>query len=805
MTNLDDIVKEFIVESNENLDQLDRDLVTLEKDPTSKEILAGIFRAIHTIKGTTGFLGFSKLESLAHAGENLLSRLREGALVVNPSITSVLLAMVDAVREMLSNIEATGSDGDGHYGALIESLTQLQTSGPKSEGRPGQTDAWPKRKQQKAPLRREDDESQASEQGPALGEILIKSGRVTEEQVALAVEQQMAGDPRRLGEILVAQGVLPSEEVVEALKAQTEIRSSALSSSNIRVDVGQLDKLMNLVAELVLVRNQILQFSTTQRDPAFLSASQRLNLITTGLQKGMMKTRMQPIDNIWSKLPRVVRDLAMSCGKRVRVEMEGKETELDRTIIEAIKDPLTHIVRNAVDHGIETPDRRVAAGKPAEGRLLLRAYPESGQVNIEISDDGAGLDLELVKRKAMERGLVTSEQAARMSDPETFNLLFLPGFSTAEKVSAVSGRGVGMDVVKTNIEKIGGAIEVHSAPGEGMSLRIKIPLTLAIIPALIVTSAGQCYAIPQMTVLELVRLEGEDVRKGIETIHGAPVYRLRGNLLPLVYLNQALRIGAAGNGNGMGAAEPANIVVLQADDRQFGLVVDEVNDTEEIVVRPLEKHAIGISTYADATIMGDDRTALILDVLDLAHHAGAVSEPRGSDLIGRKMPRIGETREDRQKLLLIQNADGGRMAIPLALVTRLEEFPGSAVERIGNQEVVHYRDNILPLIRVASLLPERRQKSRKAQANGAASGDGKIQVVIYTNEEFSVGLIVERIIDVVEENLSKQRPSSRRGVAASAVIQGRITEVLDVEKLIHASPAFLVTKPTLAGLDISDN
>ncbi|MGH7868690.1 MAG: chemotaxis protein CheA, partial [Candidatus Dormibacteraceae bacterium] len=367
---------------------------------------------------------------------------------------------------------------------------------------------------------------------------------MTDEQVARAVEQQLAGDPRRLGEILVAHGVLPSEEVLEALKAQKEIRSSALSSSNIRVDVGQLDKLMNLVSELVLVRNQILQLSATERDPAFLSASQRLNLITTGLQEGMMKTRMQPIDNIWSKLPRVVRDLAMSCGKRVRVEMEGQETELDRAIIEAIKDPLTHIVRNAVDHGIETPDRRLAAGKPAEGRLVLRAYPEGGQVNIEISDDGAGLDLDLVSRKAIEQGLITTEQASRMSEREAVNLIFLPGFSTAEKVTNVSGRGVGMDVVKTNIEKIGCTVDVRSTPGEGMSLRIKIPLTLAIIPALIVTSAGERYAIPQISLLELVRLEGEEARKGIETIHGRPVHRLRGNLLPLVYLNKALRMGA---------------------------------------------------------------------------------------------------------------------------------------------------------------------------------------------------------------------------------------------------------------------
>ncbi len=578
MGDMDDIVKDFLVESNENLDQLDRDLVTLEKDPTAREVLASIFRTIHTIKGATGFLGFSRLESVAHVGVNLLSSLRDGRLLLNAEITSALLAMVDAVRQMLVHIENTGQEGEGDYSSLIEDLTRLQMGEkkkkkslparvapqapdrveavPPAEVAPPSSDPLPvptaARTSPSAaePLPPPPDPAETEQKpgdSPAatlpLGEILVQSGVTTPEQIQEALALQHEGDARHIGEILVENGVAKPVAIQEALQGQAEARSSALSESNIRVDVGLLDKLMNLVGELVLARNQILQFSSTQQDSTFLNTTQRLNLITTELQEGVMKTRMQPIGNIWSKFPRVVRDLATGCGKHIRLEMEGKETELDKTLIEAIKDPLTHLVRNAVDHGVETPDKRVAAGKPAEGRLFLRAFHEGGQVNIEISDDGAGIDVERVKQKALAKSLITLDQASRMNDRELMNLIFLPGLSTAEKVTNVSGRGVGMDVVKTNIEKIGGTVDIQSRPGNGTTLKIKIPLTLAIIPALVVTSGGDRYAIPQVSLLELVRLEGEQARKGIEMIHGAPVYRLRGKLLPLAYLNEQLFVG----------------------------------------------------------------------------------------------------------------------------------------------------------------------------------------------------------------------------------------------------------------------
>ncbi|MGH9344624.1 MAG: chemotaxis protein CheW, partial [Terriglobia bacterium] len=766
MSDNDEIIKEFLIESTENLDQLDRDLVELEKDPASHETLSSIFRTIHTIKGTTGFLGFPKLESVAHSGESLLGRLREGKLSLTPAITSGLLAMVDAVREMLGTIEKAGTDGDGDYGSLIEVLNDLQAA--RNEPRPG-----------RAPARTEGSKAKASPEGaespeaPAtpipLGQILVKSGQVSEEELESALEAQKAGDPRHLGEILVERGSIPPFAVKNAIEEQKQAQVSTVAANTIRVDVGQLDKLMNLVGELVLARNQIMQFSATQQGTGILGASQRLNLVTTELQEGVMKTRMQPIDTVWNKLPRIVRDLAINCGKQVRVEMEGTETELDKTVIEAIKDPLTHVVRNSIDHGIESPENRLAAGKSAEGCLSLRAFHEGGQVIIQISDDGAGIHLDRVKQKAIERGLVTPEQAISMKEREALNLIFLPGFSTAAKVTNVSGRGVGMDVVRTNVEKIGGTVDVQSKTGHGTTLKIKIPLTLAIIPALIVTSAGDRYAIPQISLLELVRLEGDEARTGIESVHGAPVYRLRGNLLSLVYLNHELKLHAA-HQNGAAAQDVVNIVVLQADDRQFGLVVDEVNDTEEIVVKPLGQQLKGLPVYAGATIMGDGRVALILDVLGLAQRASIVSEARDRKRVEEEKAK--EQGSERQTFLLFKSPDDGRMVIPLSEVTRLEEFSRSAIEQSGNQQVVQYRGSILPLLRLSGIVEERRRRPRVLPPKQTQNGGDKVHVVVHTRNGRSVGLLVDRILDIVEDDLSSRRPSSRKGILGSVVIQG---------------------------------
>ncbi len=768
-----DIVQDFLVESYENLDRLDRELVGLEKNPHDRDALASVFRTIHTIKGTCGFLGFNKLEKVAHVGESLLTRLRDGQLTLNPELTTALLGMVDAVRQMLSNIETAGQEGERDDAKLIATLTRLQQP-PEAAAKSA-------------------DSEPAEAPAPRIGDILMERAGVAASEVHRAIELQAKGDPRHLGEILVEQGAARPADVVDALRIQQSSRGQGgASDSTIRVDVGLLDKVMNLAGELVLARNQVLQFTNRMKDTSFLAATQRLNLITTELQEQVMKIRMQPIGNIWSQFPRTVRDVALSCGKEVAIEMEGKETELDKTIIEAIKDPLTHLVRNSVDHGIELPEDRVKAGKDRTGSLILRAFHEGGQVNIEISDDGAGLNGERIRKKAVERAVITAEQAAHMPEREIFNLIFLPGFSTAEKVTNVSGRGVGMDVVKTNVEKIGGTVDVQSTLGRGTTVRVKIPLTLAIIPALVVTCGGDRYAIPQVSLLELVRLEADETGTGIELVHGAPVYRLRGRLLPLVYLSRELKLAA----DARPAAEKdgaINIVVLQADERQFGLVVDQINDTEEIVVKPLRKQLKTVKTFAGSSIMGDGKVALILDVLGLAQRANVVTETRDR-VLPEKATESAATAGEKQTFLLFAGPGDSRMAIPLSTLARLEEFPVAQVEMSGSQWVTQYRGQILPLIRLNVVLEERRNKLRALQAPPALDS-GPIQVLVLHHDGRSFGLVVERILDIVEDRADVRSAATRPAVLYSAVIGERITELLDIPAILQSAGVRFAGQP----------
>ncbi len=549
----------------------------------------------------------------------------------------------------------------------------------------------------------------------------------------------------------------------------------------IRVGVTLLDRLMNLVGELVLARNQLLQVAGNTEDAGLQAVSQRLNLIATELQGEVMKTRMQPIGNVWNKFPRTVRDLSHSCGKEVRLEMEGQDTELDRTIIEAIKDPLTHLVRNSMDHGIEAPEARKLAGKDATGVLKLRAFHEGGQVNIEITDDGAGLDGDRIRKKALERGLITAQQSAHMADRDVFNLIFLPGFSTAEKVTNVSGRGVGMDVVKTNVEKIGGLVDVQSTAGRGTTVRVKIPLTLAIIPALIVTCAGDRFAIPQVNLLELVRLESGEVGKGIEKVHGVPVHRLRGRLLPLVYLNRELRLPE----EDVSEDGAVNIVVLQADERQFGLIVDEINDSEEIVVKPLRKQLKTVKTFAGSSIMGDGRVALILDVMGLAQRASVIAETREDHGVAEKAV-LGAGAAEKRRYLLFAGPGDSRMAVPLDTLARLEELPASQVERAGTHWVAQYRGQILPLVNLEFALQERRRNRQQAKF-AANTSTAPLQVLVCHHEGRAVGLVVERILDIVEDAAELKYPASRPGVLYSTVIQEKVTELIDIPAILGSA------------------
>jgi two-component system chemotaxis sensor kinase CheA len=759
-----EIVKDFLVESYENLDRLDRDLVELEKKPQDHEALAGVFRTIHTIKGTCGFLGFGKLEKVAHVGENLLSRMRDGHLVLNPEITTALLGMVDAVRQMLKEIETTGADGDIDYAELREKLTRLLE--PAAEI------------QKKAPPAKK---AESPEVSPVV-EAAVQQPE-GDAEVQSGTRNQSNEATHSVARLPEAGAVRAPEELDGPKNLQAAGGQASASESTIRVHVGLLDKVMTLVGELVLARNQVLQYTGRVQDAGFLAASQRLNLITTELQEGIMKTRMQPIGNIWGQFPRTVRDVALGCGKKVKIEMEGKETELDKTIIEAIKDPLTHLVRNSVDHGIELPEDRVKRGKDATGRLVLRAFHEGGQVNIEISDDGGGLNSDRIQKKAVERAVISAEQVARMSEQEVFNLIFLPGFSTAEKITNVSGRGVGMDVVKTNVERIGGSVGVQSTAGQGTTVRVKIPLTLAIVPALVVTCAGERYAIPQLSLVELVRLEGDKSSRAVEWVHGAPVYRLRGRLLPLLYLDRELGVAA----ESAGATEDAgvvNIVVLQADERQFGLVVDRINDTEEIVVKPLRKQLKRIKTFAGSSIMGDGRVALILDVLGLAQRASVVNQSRERPAAEKTMETSHEATEKKTFLLFAGPGDS-RMAIPLSTLARLEEFPVAQVEMSGTQWVTQYRGQILPLIRLSVVMEERRAKLRGLQGSLPAADSGPIQVLVLNHGGGAFGLVVEQILDIVQDRAEVKSAATRESVLYSVVIAERVTELLDIASIMR--------------------
>ncbi len=712
-----DVVREFLVESNENLSRLDRDLVELETHPQDSELLASVFRTIHTIKGTCGFLGFSTLERITHQAESLLSQLRDGRRKLDPGLVSLILETVDATRKVLGSIEATGKEGPEQFISLAERLRDMAVNNDLGAVA----------------------SAQAKEPGP----------------VPDSAAEEASGshpDGAKPGEISTKPGA---------------------ADGNIRVGVVLLDKLMDLVGELVLIRNQILQF-TAERDDLVLGAtSQRLNLITTELQEGVMKTRMQPIGVIWNKLPRVVRDLSVGLGKQIRLEMDGAETELDRTIIEAIKDPLVHLVRNSCDHGIETPEVRQKSGKPSQGRLLLRAYHEGGQVNIEISDDGAGMDPAVIKQKAIEKGIVPLEMAAKMNDREALCLIFRPGFSTTASVSNISGRGVGMDVVKTHIEKIGGIVDVSSKPGEGTTVKLKIPLTLAIIPGLVVTSGGERFVIPQVSLLELIHLEGDSVERHIEYVHGTPVYRRRGKLLPISYLNEVVGLKADRRGDAV------SIVVLQAEDRQYGLVVDGISDTQEIVVKPLGKQLKGLSLYAGATIMGDGRVALILDVQGIGQASGVLEEVQ--EQVQGASHGAERVEVEQHRLLLCKAGAYERIAIPLSLVARLEEFPRSSIERAGDAMVVQYRQRILPLVILRNLLED-------GDAHGETTAD-PAQVIVFDDGDQRLGIVVDQILDIAEQAITVRQRSTRKGFLGSAVVGTRVADFLDVDYVLQSSAA----------------
>jgi two-component system chemotaxis sensor kinase CheA len=720
---VDELTREFLIESQEGLDRMEHCLTELEERPSDNGLLAEIFRAVHTIKGTTGFLGYARLEKLAHAGENLLGLLRDGRMQANQAIISALLSLMDGLRAILHTIEAEGQESAGDDAALIERLIALQ-----------------------------------------------QSGTGVAEAVTVAAGACSAG---AASEMLPTASAIPVSVLPEApapeISAVVQCGSdkprpntvASTAESTLRVDVTLLNRMMNLVGELVLTRNQILQ--ATSNDANLTVLSRRLDMVTADLRENVMKARMQPVSHVFSKFPRLVRDLSQGLGRRVRLQMDGQETELDKSLLEAIKDPLTHAVRNSLDHGIEPPEVRIAQGKDPEGLLRLRAFQEGSHVMIEVSDDGAGIRVDKVRDKAIERGLVTQERVAQMNERELMQLVFLPGFSTAEQVTKVSGRGVGMDVVRTNVEKIGGKVELDSRTGRGTTLRLRIPLTLAIIPALIVVSRNQSFALPQGALSELVHISSEQDATVIEWIENAPLYRLRGNMLPLIFLDRILGKPALA-----GPIEHDRyIAVLDAEGRRFGLVVDGLADPEEIVVKPLSAVLKQIGFYSGATVLGNGNLALILDPGALANKAGAAQEAEEEQ---KRIQAGDEFAEAIAAEFLLIEAGGRQVAIPLGDVLRIERLARKRIEYLGNRPVLNFNGNLLPVEDQAGVL-DRDQDSEQ-----------QISVVVCRDGNRQVGFVVEHVLDVAAgSDLSEA--GTEVHAAGVTLLKDRVTNVVDMRSI----------------------
>ncbi len=740
---MDDLLSEFLTETGESIAVLDVELVKLEQSP-DPAVLQNIFRLVHTIKGTCGFLGLPRLEHVAHASENVLGKFRDGELTVTPSIITLILGAIDRIKAILSHLEQTESEPDGNDQDLIDQLNAVAEGGEaKAEPKKAKVKAEKPKVEIKAAPEPEPEPEPVREPEP---EPEVAAGEAHEEApVRSNVPANTAQPPavRDGGNQLSAEGP----------------KDSAVAAQTIRVNVELLENLMTLVSELVLTRNQLLQMVRGRDDSEFTAPLQRLSHITTDLQEGVMKTRMQPIGNAWAKLPRIVRDLSVEMGKKIDLQMLGAETELDRQVLELIKDPLTHMVRNSADHGLEPPNERKMAGKPEIGKIVLNAYHEGGHIIIEISDDGRGLNIERIKAKVLQNGLATEAEVESMTAQQIQQFIFKAGLSTAEKVTSVSGRGVGMDVVRTNIERIGGTVEMKSQPGRGSTFIIKIPLTLAIVSALIVECAEERFAIPQISVLELVRVTANS-EHGIEMINNAPVLRLRDRLLPLVSLKKLLKL----NDDKDAERQETFIVVTQVGTYTFGIIVDRVFDTEEIVVKPVAPILRHITMFSGNTILGDGSVIMILDPNGIASSTGESGMLGGGQAAEATTAR--DSHSDSKTSLLVFRACGDDLkAVPLALVARLEEIDVKDIEHSHGKPMVQYRGHLMPLLSV------------DGSTNFRA--EGRQPVLVFSDRDHTMGLVVEEIVDIVEDRLKVELTANQPGVIGTAVIAGKATTIVD--------------------------
>ncbi len=817
---MDDLIAEFLTETNESLGALDVDLVNLEQNPNDKDLLSNIFRLMHTIKGTCGFLGLPRLEKVAHHAENIMGRFRDGDLEVIPDYVTLIFESLDRIKDIIAVLEETGQEPEGDDSELIEKLDAVyegrdahQAGGATNGAAPPAPEPTPE------PAAEAAQESKDSEGGDAqdsdeLQALFDSVEALPPDQIAnLKMPHEMTAEEREAkrkeGEAVKQEAEPAPAPKAEPAPAAKKEESKApppaaaaggdkpVVAQSLRVNVDVLENLMTMVSELVLTRNQLLQILRTQKESEFSGPLQRLNHVVSDLQEGVMKTRMQPVGNAWSKLPRIIRDLSLELGKKINLEMHGQDTELDRQVLDMIKDPLTHMVRNSADHGIELPAERAAAGKSETGTVILNAYHEGGHIIIEIKDDGKGLNTDRIKEKVLANGLATEEELENMSTQQIQQFIFNAGLSTAEKVTAVSGRGVGMDVVRTNIEKIGGSIELRSTEGKGSTFSIKIPLTLAIVSALIVEASGERFAIPQLAVKELVLINKKSETQ-IENIKGIPFFRLREQLLPLVSLTDLLKLESkkidlpkAEPPVEIESQESANededaaiqvdpeqsqnnpeensdyIVVTQIGSYLFGIIVDRVFDTEEIVVKPVSKILKDIEMFSGNTILGDGSVIMILDPAGIAKATGKAEGADSSDQTAEQEAVRGE---EKTSLLLFRAGEGAPKAVPLSIVARLEEIDLKTVEYSSGQNMVQYRGKLMPLISV----------------NGTKQlgSEGNQPVLVFSEHDKSMGLVVDEIVDITEAHIDVQVHSKDAGLIGSAIIEENATDVVDIGYLL---------------------
>lgn len=794
----DEILQGFIEESLEHLADIETDLLAIEEAGANidEDLVNKVFRAAHSIKGGAGFMGLAKIQDLSHAAENVLGLIRSKKLIPTPEIINVLLIAADALQSMIEDI---------HNSNEVDISSHLAPLNSINDGTFGQ------------PEKQEDEVAQTAPEEPLTPEPVLTldldDAALTEEPVP---EEIAKAEPLSPPPITTD----PKSTAVTSQQTQP-----AKAEASLRVHVSLLDSLMNLAGELVLSRNQLLQTIGSDDLRNAEAVGQRIDLITSELQEAIMLTRMQPIGNVFNKFPRVVRDLSKKLGKTIDLTIVGKDVELDKTIIEAINDPLTHLVRNSVDHGIEPAAERKKIGKSEAGLVILKAYHEAGQVVIEISDDGKGLDGDALAASAVNKGLITSEQVQVMSDKEKVNLIFLPGFSMAKEVTDVSGRGVGMDVVKTNLDQLGGNVDIISEKGAGTTISIKLPLTLAIIPCQIIETAGERYAIPQVNLEELLRIPAGQVKERVERVGDAEVVRLRGVLLPLIRLADVIGIERTyydpesgemkpdrrekifdrrGRNSPLfksddepvkepaeprqnrprsitdrrtSAASALNIVVVSTGSMKYGLIVDRLQDSEEIVIKPLGRHLQQCKGYAGATIMGDGRIALILDVSNLARMANLTSidgSHRASE-VARAAEAAIKAIKDKQSLLIFKSSEAEHFAVPLNQVERIEKIKKSDIEILGGKRVMKYRGGSLNLICVDDL----------AMVEPIAEQESLL-VIVFNIAKHSIGLLAVGPIDALEVNADIDDSTlNQPGIMGSIILDGKTTMLVDVFAMVQ--------------------